>query len=87
MLNMTRVLSNVGLVAIVAMLFTGCALLPAQKDVMEEKLTADDPEFTQVSDDDSLDAIEAELDATVIEDEDFSDLEVELDSEDYMMEK
>jgi len=80
MRDISRVFSNVGIVAIVALLFTGCTLLPAQKDVMEDKVTADDPTFTEVSEDDSLDAIEAELDATIIEDEDFSDLEAEVDA-------
>ena len=80
MRDISRVFSNVGIVAIVALLFTGCTLLPAQKDVMEDKVTADDPTFTKVSEDDSLDAIEAELDATIIEDEDFSDLEAEVDA-------
>ena len=79
MTNTTRVFSNVALVAMVAMLFAGCSLLPAKKDVIDTKVMVDDPAYTTVSDDDSLDTIEAELDATIIEDEDFSDLEAELD--------
>lgn len=81
MTNTTRVFSNVALVAMVAMLFAGCSLLPVKKDAMDTKVMVDDPAYTTVSDDDSLDTIEAELDATIIEDEDFSDLEAELDTD------
>lgn len=89
MKDITRVFSNVALVAVVAMLFTGCALLPGRgndSDLMyREGVSADDPEFTEVSDDDSLDAIETELDETVIEDEDYSELEAEVDADGEVM--
>lgn len=84
MLDITRVFTNVGLVAIVAILFAGCALLPGKSQNTvntETTVNATDPSFTDVSNDDSIEAIEAEIDATVIEDEDFSELEAEFQSE------
>ena len=76
---------NVGIVAMVAILFTGCTLLPArnaESDLMDRQgVTADDPTYTELSDDDSLETIEAELDATLIEDEDFSQIEEGFQSE------
>lgn len=87
MTNTTKVFSNVALVAMVSMLFAGCSLLPAKQEAVDSKVMVDDPSYTTLSDDDSLDTIEAELDATIIEDEDFSELEAELgDLEDVMME-
>lgn len=80
MTDVTRILTNVSLVAIVAIVFAGCALLPGKNQNgvnTEATINATDPDFTNVSDDDSLEAIQAELDATVIEDEDFSELEAE----------
>lgn len=84
----TRILSNISLIVIVALLFAGCSLLPGRgtdSDLMErnpQEVTADDPAFTEVSEDDSLDAIEAELDATVIEDEeDLSGFDADLDAD------
>lgn len=82
----TKLFANISLVAVVALLFAGCTLLPGRSkdaDTMYRsgEMTGDNPAFTEVSEDDSIEATEAELDATIIEDEDFSDLEAELDSE------
>jgi PBP1b-binding outer membrane lipoprotein LpoB len=88
MTNITKTFSNVALVAMVAILFAGCSLLPGKKEVVDSKVMVDDPSFTTVSDDDSLDTIQQELDSTIIEDEDFSDLEAELEvEEDIVTEK
>lgn len=81
-----KLFANISLVAVVALLFAGCTLLPGKSkdtDTMYRsgEMTGDNPAFTQVSEDDSIEATEAELDATIIEDEDFSDLEAELNSE------
>ena len=86
MTNITRIFSNVGLIALVALLFAGCTLLPEKaknSDLMYKsgEVTADDESYTVVSDDDSLETIEAELNATTIEDEDFSEIETELDAD------
>lgn len=83
--GVTRVFTNVGIVAMVALLFAGCALLPGKKTdpdpMFRSGVTSNDPTFTELSDDDSIETIESELDATLIEDEDFSELEAELNAE------
>ncbi len=86
MTNTTKLFANISFVAVVALLFAGCTLFPGKSqdsDTMYRsgEMTGDNPAFTEVSEDDSLETTEAELDATVIEDEDFSDLEAELNSE------
>ena len=83
MTGSAKIFANVCFVAVVALLFAGCTLFPGKSkdaDTMYRsgQVTGDDPTFTQVSDDDSVETTEAEIDATVIEDEDFSDLEAEL---------
>ncbi len=76
MTNSTKLFANISLVAVVALLFAGCTLLPGKPKDADTMYRSG-----EVSEDDSLDAIEAEIDATVIEDEDFSELEAELDTE------
>jgi hypothetical protein len=81
MTNITKVFSNVALVAMVAIVFAGCSLLPAKKEALNTKVMVDDPSYTTVSDDDSLDTIETELDATIIEEEDFTEFEGDFPAE------
>ena len=80
MASTTRIFTNVGLVAMTALLFAGCSLLPAKvNNTMENKINVEDEAYTELSEDSSLDTIDEELDATLIEDEDLSDLEAELE--------
>ncbi len=82
MRNTTRVLTNVGIVSIVAILFAGCSLIPGGNKMSPESIepvTAESESYTELSEDESLETIEAELDATLIEDEDFADLETDLE--------
>jgi hypothetical protein len=70
---MTKSLSTTSLKVLALLAFTfilaGCTHRP---EVEEMGVTVDDPEFTTITDDDSLEALEAEIDATMIEDEDTS---------------
>lgn len=90
MASSSRLLMNVSLVAVIAVLFAGCTLFPGKSKDTDlqytvDEVTGDDETFTEVSEDDSLQTIESELNATVIEDEDFTDLEAELDAETDLM--
>lgn len=82
MKDTNRLLMNVGLVAMVALLFTGCSLLPGSTPEKTEVMVEDE-NFTEVSEDDSLEVIEAELDATVIEDDDEEEVEAVLGVTDW----
>ena len=82
MRNPTRLFINISIVSIVALLFAGCSLIPSKpisKIEKTESVTVDEETFTELSEDQSLDTIEGELDATIIEDEDFTNLEADLE--------
>ncbi len=86
MTNTTKVLTNIGLFVVITLLLTGCTFFPGKEqdsDLMKKSgsVTGNDATFTEVSEDDSVETIESEIDQTLIEEEDFSGLEAELDVE------